>query len=93
MIDLNLEHDKWVASAYVAPQEQSDGYLSVAFGKLAGSKRQYEIFQTEESRWKTWSVTMKSLDPIYGSSPTEVLDAVRKIDEPELDAAHSTRTK
>jgi hypothetical protein len=84
-INLNLEHDKWVASEYVEPQEQSDGYLSVVFGKLAGSWRQYELFQTEESKWKTWSVKMKSLDPIFGSSPKEVLEAVRKIDEPELE--------
>ena len=81
------ERDKWIGSEYVSePQEYNGGYLSMVFGKLAGSKYRYELFQTEENKWKTWSVTMKSLDPIYGSSPKEVLEAARKIDEPELEA-------
>ena len=74
-LDLNEEHSKWVASEYV----------SNGFGKLAGSKYQYELSQIEENKWKLWPVRLNDCAPIYGSTPQECLEAARKIDEPELE--------
>jgi hypothetical protein len=80
--------EKWIASEYVPePQQQSDGRSSFVFGKLSGSKYQYELYQTEENKWKLWPVQLNSCAPIYGSTPKECLEAARKIDEPELKRA------
>jgi len=39
----NQEREKWIESEYVSePQEYNGGYLSMVFGKLAGSKYEYE---------------------------------------------------
>ena len=92
-VEGKIEREKWIASEYVTPQEHSDECWSEALGKLSGSKYQYELYQTEENKWKLFTVRGNACPPIYGTTPKECLQAARKIDEPELDAAHSTRTK
>jgi hypothetical protein len=77
------EREKWIASEYV----------SNGFGKLAGSKYQYELSEIEENKWKLWPVCFTDICSIYGSTAKECLEAVWKIDEPELEAAMSAEGK
>jgi hypothetical protein len=83
-IDLNLEHDKWVASEYLPDPQESGGVL--VFAKLSGSRHEYQISRYDYRVGQmTWTHTnSSSFQPIYGNSVREVLEAVRKIDEPEL---------
>ena len=88
------EREKWIESEYVTePQEWTGGHLALVFGKLAGSKYEYEIFLMSKNP-EVWRVFPNSYGPkavevghrCDGDTPRKCLEAVREIDEPELEA-------